>query len=240
VLGSCGSVSGPANGGEEPRLLGDTLFAGTVIAHGAELLENAVRSFHQSDPLRPGIAVEALRQALPGDAHPALADALLQRLVGEGRLVLAHGVVAKPDFRVELSAAQSALLGTLVEVYRSAGLAPPGLAELPGGLRDNPHLWPLLRILETDGRLTRLDADLFIWSEAVAGAARKVAEQLAGRTDLGPADFKDALPVTRKHLLPILAHFDQIGVTSRRGSVREVAGNRGGTDNLGATRGTSA
>jgi hypothetical protein len=51
-----------------------------------------------------------------------------------------------------------------------------------------------------------------------------VSELLGGRSDLGPADFKDALPVTRKHLLPILAHFDQIGVTVRKGNVREVPG----------------
>jgi selenocysteine-specific elongation factor len=207
-----------------PRLLADTVFAAAVVSEGTARIEAAVEAFHRSEPLRPGIDVEALRQALPADAHPALADALLAALVASGSLVLTHGVVARPDFRLRLSGAQEALLASLADVYRVAGLTPPGLAELPAPLRDTPHLWPLLRILEADSRLTRLDGELFIWSEALAGAARKVSELLGGRTELGPADFKDALPVTRKHLLPILAHFDQVGVTFRRGNVREVPG----------------
>jgi selenocysteine-specific elongation factor len=219
-------VTEPGNGTRDrrPRLLAGTLFSPEVVAEGSRLLESALDAFHRTEPLRPGIELEAFRQALPPDAHPGLADGLLARLVASGEVVLAHGAVARPDFRVRLSDAQQRLLASLLEVYRGSALAPPALAELPSVLRESPHLWPLLRILEADGRLTRLDDELFIWSEALAGAARRVAQSLGGRTDLGPADFKDALPVTRKHLLPILAHFDHSGVTLRRGSVREVPG----------------
>jgi hypothetical protein len=206
-------------------VLSEALFSPRVVAEGVRRLEAAVSGFHTSEPLRPGIDVEALRQALPPEAHPALADALIARLVGQGRLVVRQGIVARPDFQVRLSDAQQGLLAGLTDVYRSAGLAPPALAELPAGLRDSPHLWPLLRILEVDGRLVRLEGDLFVWGEALEAASGQVRRQLAGRSGLGPADFKDVVPVTRKHLLPILAHFDQVGVTLRRGNVRDVPSN---------------
>ena len=48
----------------------------------------------------------------------------------------------------------------------------------------------------------------------------------AGRTveveDLGPADFRDVLSVSRKHLIPLLNHFDGSGVTVRHGAARAV------------------
>jgi hypothetical protein len=57
---------------------------------------------------------------------------------------------------------------------------------------------------------------------ALEAAAQAITETLAGRSGLGPADFREALPVSRRHLLPLLAHFDGIGVTLRRGTLRDV------------------
>ncbi len=50
----------------------------------------------------------------------------------------------------------------------------------------------------------------------------RIRESLGGRSDLGPAAFRDALPVTRKHLIPLLNYFDGLGVTLRRGEGRDV------------------
>jgi selenocysteine-specific elongation factor len=202
--------------------LADAVISGAVVTEGCRRLLDAVDAFHADQPLRLGVDVETLRHSLPGHAHPALANALLSGLVSSGRLAIRESVVSRADFRATLSTAQAKLLGALVEAYRSASLSPPTLAELPAPLRDAPDLWPLLRILEADGRLTRLEDELFIWSEALADAGAQVKRALGGKSGLGPADFKDAVPVTRKHLLPILAHFDQVGITTRRGNVRDV------------------
>jgi selenocysteine-specific elongation factor len=214
-----------APGGDEaarPYVLPDALISPAVAADAGRRLLAFVDSFHAANPLRLGADVESLRQSLPTHAHTALADSLLGRLVARGRLTLRDGVVARPDFQARLSAGQEKLLASLVDAFRSAALSPPALAELPAQLRESPDLWPLLKILETDGRLTRIDTELFIWSESLTEAGQAVRRLLAGRSGLGPADFKDAVPVTRKHLLPILLHFDQVGVTSRRGNTRDV------------------
>jgi len=46
---------------------------------------------------------------------------------------------------------------------------------------------------------------------------------LGGREGLGPADFREVLPVTRKHLLPILVYLDTRGVTQRLDDGRRVS-----------------
>jgi hypothetical protein len=76
--------------------------------------------------------------------------------------------------------------------------------------------------LESDGELVALEADLLIWAETLAEAADRTVTELGGRDGLGPADFKAVLPVSRRHLLPILRHFDGVGITRNKGDVRAV------------------
>ncbi|MYG81610.1 MAG: hypothetical protein F4187_07545, partial [Gemmatimonadetes bacterium] len=84
-------------------------------------------------------------------------------------------------------------------------------------------LRPLLGFLASRGRI-RLVGDTFWFAERVLDqAARKVVEAFGGREGLGPADFRRILPVTRKHLIPLLGHFDATGVTDRADGARSVA-----------------
>ena len=223
ILSSLPPLGAPESGAAAiPRRLPDGVISGAKVTEGLLRLEQAVDAFHAAEPLRPGLDVETLRQALPRGAHPELPDALLDALVSAGRLVLRGGLVSRPGFSATLGPVQERLLERLAELYRTAALTPPMVEELPEEVRGSPDFWPILRLLEGDGRVTRVDGDLFMWSDALRQAAAKVRQALAGREGLGPADFREALPLTRKHLLPILAYLDQLGVTRRRGNVRDV------------------
>ena len=72
-----------------------------------------------------------------------------------------------------------------------------------------------------------------MWRAALDAAVDQVTVQLAGRKGLGPADFREIIPVTRKHLMPLLAHLDTRGVTVRRGDGREVP-SQSGTEPAGS------
>ncbi|MYI22022.1 MAG: hypothetical protein F4043_04740, partial [Gammaproteobacteria bacterium] len=127
-----------------------------------------------------------------------------------------------PGFTPPLTAEQEGVRSRLAEQYRAAGLSPPSIRNLPGALRDHPDLWPILKLMEQAGDIVLLNDDFFADADAVERAARDVQERLVGRSGLGPADFREVLPVTRRHLLPLLACFDRLGVTVRRGSGRDV------------------
>jgi selenocysteine-specific elongation factor len=132
------------------------------------------------------------------------------------------GTVSRPDFVPRPTQEQETAREALRVLYREAGIAPPTVEELPDTLRRRTDLWPLLHLLEGEGSLTSLDHGLFAWRDAVEAAIHDVEVKMSGRKDLGPTDFRAVLPVTRKHLLPLLAHFDIRGVTVRRGANREV------------------
>ncbi len=182
----------------------------------------AIDNFHQRYPLRRGIDLEELRRALPENAAPELGELILNRLQVEG-VISAHGsVVARAEFRPRLNEEQSRLRDLLVQALDTAGLTPPTLTELPSELRDYAELRQLLRILEEEEAVVSLTPELYLSRTVRDQAIEEARRLLAGRGPLTAADFREAIPVSRKYLIPLLEHLDKIGVTQRSGDTRSL------------------
>ncbi len=98
-----------------------------------------------------------------------------------------------------------------VAALEAAPFAPPE----PSGV-NRAELAELVRrglIVEREG--------VYFGPGAVDAAARRVAELLVENPEgVTVAQVRDGLGTTRKHALPLLAHFDATGVTRRRGDLR--------------------
>ena len=209
---------------EGAREAGGRVFDGSIIAAAVTLIEEAVDAFHRDEPLRAGITVELLRQTVPTHDEGRLADLLLSEAVASGSLEIRDSAVSRPGYEPVVTERQRQVMDELLGLYRGAGLAAPLVSELPETLRGRDDLWPLLKLLERRGHLVALENELFLDAEAFSATAERVATELAGATRLGPSDFREIVPVTRKHLIPILSHFDQMGLTIRGPDGRDVAG----------------
>ncbi len=204
------------------RAFGGRVFAPSVIEEAEARILRAVVDAHAAEPLRAVAPLEVLRAALPPWSHASLADGVLSSLADQGRLELVEGGARVPGFEPRLTAEQEVACRNLQELYAAAALAPPYVQELPSELAGRGDLRSLLRYLEGKGALRAVADGLFFDARILARAGEEVASLLAGRTDLGPADFREVLPVSRKHLLPLLQHLDGTGVTVRRGDLRDV------------------
>src|SRR5690606_30799446 len=178
-------------------------FSADVRERAEAAILEAVRAEHERDPLRPAIPLAGLRAAVPDWAPGALADAVLRRLVEKGALVAEEGGLRDPEHRPTLSPDQERAAARLVEVLTSADLAPPFVEELPADLADRRDLWSLLHRLEADGALRKVSDTLYVGADVLRAAEERVRSTLGGRSGLGPADFREALAVSRKHLLPL-------------------------------------
>lgn len=200
------------------------LFGPAVVAEGERTLCDRVRAFHDDEPLALGVPLEILRQGLPRPAPPALAEVILRRLEAEGRLRVADGLAALPGFEVVLPPEAESARERLRDIYREAGVTPPTLKELPPELLSRPDLEAILGMLLGDGSLKVLDEGLYIWSDALDASVDRIIEHFGGRDGLTPSDFREVIPVTRKHLMPLLGFLDGEGVTVRTGDLRAVRG----------------
>lgn len=204
------------------RRIGGHLVHASWIATAREDLLSRARRHHREEPLRPGVPPEILREVVPERAPAGLADLLLGELLDDRRLESRDGLLALPGHRPHLDEEQQALRSRLLELLEASGLAPPRVEELPGALARHPDLWPVLRLMESEGVLTSLEEGLFIATGHVTTAREDVQRALGGRSGLGPTDFKDVLPVSRKHLIPLLTWMDRQGITVRDRQGRHV------------------
>ena len=199
------------------------LFAPEIVADGESRILAAVGEYHRRRSLEDGAPLDVLRKALPPRSRPKLADGLAARLAAARRLVVEGRTARLPDFSAALSRDEAALAEHLTATLAKAGLQGPTTPELAAQASGHPRTAAVLEFLVLKGRIRLLGDSYWVATDALAAAAAQVAQELGGREGLGPADFREVLPITRKHLIPVLAHFDAIGVTTREASGRRVA-----------------
>jgi len=226
----------PLETGLERDVLGAIASGDQVERHGGRWFTRAVRERvmagiavkvarrHETHPLEPGLALPAARRAIP-DADPALVEAAIEALVDGGILERRGTALAEAGRRIELEPDQARLVAAVGARYLEAGLEAPETADVAAALGvDGARLRAVLRYLESEGRLVKLASDW--WADAGALERARVALTAAiarhGGADTGIC--KETLGVSRKYLIPVLEHFDRVGVTRREGNRRTLAG----------------
>jgi selenocysteine-specific elongation factor len=199
-----------------------TVTGGKVVA--ADLLRatetsilDSVAQFHRVEPMQDGMEREAIRSTL---RESSLFDAAVAALLDDGRLAAAGNTLALPHHSPVPAGDALTAVKRLADLYAHAGLEPPELSDLPAELADRADLPLLIRFLERDGTLLRLSATRLISARSVSETVAVLRGQLKAGQPLGISDFKDILRLTRKHLIPLLEHFDRNGITRRSGETR--------------------
>ena len=230
VAAGCASGAAAArddsrSGTDEPAWRHDgALFDRRVVAEGEARILAAAQAHHEARPLEAGAPLDAIRRALPARSHRRLADGLAARLVRQERLVLEGKTARLPEFRPALRPDQERVAARVVETLAEAGLEGLSTAALLARAEADAEGEAVLDFLARCGRARWVGDAFWVSAEVLDRAAAAVAERLAGREGLGPADFREALPVPRKRLIPLLAHLDAQGVTVREADGRRVPG----------------
>lgn len=228
----------PIHTGAAPRDVGDALAAMEIVEAGGRvfsaeaaaavrdrILEHVDRH-HVKTPLQPGLDPQNLRREAGRDSHEALVEHVLNALLDQGVLAMRRGRVGRVEHEPTLSDAQRELRDRLLQLLADAGVAAPRLHEVRAEVGDGAgegELDDLLALLEARGALVRVEHDLFVHADAMDHAVDRVRKELGGRTEVSPGDFRDVLGVSRRHLIPLLEHFDRVGITTRRGEGRTVS-----------------
>jgi selenocysteine-specific elongation factor len=136
-------------------------------------------------------------------------------LAGTGEVVVDGPGIRLAGHEAGLSEEEARAMGDLERALAHADLAPPSPAELAVRLglgRD--VLNDLLRLLVERGKVVRVTPEIFVTRDAEA-RARSLIRTMASAGVVAPGEFRAALGLTRKYLIPLLEHMDRAGVTRR-------------------------
>ena len=188
----------------------------------SKAIENALLKFHAANPAATGIAKDALRQSVMPKASAEAFAVVLASAQASGQAVMCDGLVSHPQAGAGARVLEEQNAQKLSDILREAGVKPPFAADLFTQADLAPkQAYKALGVLEKQGRIEKVNDDLFFDSQAFATLKTAVAEQLAG----GPAsatELKDAMGLSRKHAIPVLEHLDGTGFTRRVGDAREL------------------
>ena len=197
-------------------------------------LASILQAYHQANPLAVGMDAEALRDAVnvPGAGRgPSVADmpidiGLFRAAVDQhcGDIVVREGSRLRLSaHRVVLDDANASTLERVRSLLAAQPLAPPSLSEVAVRLSiPKQKLIEMVRLLEREGAVVRVAADLCFEAAAVAAAQRTLHERWTGQVPIPTAEFRDVVGTSRKFAIPLLEYFDRVGVTSRVGEVRTL------------------
>jgi selenocysteine-specific elongation factor len=184
------------------------------------LVVEALTAFHHASPLKPGMSREELRSRT-GGADERVFAFLLSALVADGTVKTERDKVRLASHEVRLSPDQQRVIDRLEDDFLRAEAAPPSAEEALGraGLGgDEEH--ELFQVLVQAGKLVRVKESLFFHARALDTIQTKLVALLRERKEIGPADIKDLLGISRKYAIPLLEFFDQRRVTARVGERR--------------------
>lgn len=184
-----------------------------------EEILGCLRRFHEKHPDMTGVQKEKIRKRY--DLHPRILSLALRYLVQEKRIKEVSDQLALADFKTTLLPEEEEILDYLEEMCLKGKFQSVSIDTLQKSLNiSSKRLHKMLTLL-VDRKKVVLSKDGFIlhsrWLDEIIHTIRK-----SGKKELTVADFKTLSGLSRKYAIPLLELLDQLGVTQRKGSVREV------------------
>ena len=200
--------------GESGRAPGATKFAvaSSLLESLTLQMREAVRIYHASQPLRPGLAREEARRRL-GITQSRLFDDLVRTLAGTGKLVDDGATLRLPEFRMTLDPDRRAAADEYLAAIRAQPYTPPGPHE--HGL--DPET---LAALEHLGEVTKIAEGVYFAPETWDTLVEGTLALIDSNGSISLSQFRDHFGTSRKYAQAALEHLDQLKYTRRVGDDR--------------------
>jgi len=201
--------------------VGPRLLARGLVADVTARVRTALADYHDTHRLETGMPVDQLRRI---DPDPEIVDAGLDVLVQEGAAAVEGNRARLAAHTVAPSAGDATVMNAIRNALRRAGFEGLGSAELGTAVGHGP-IEPILGFLVSRASVVRVGRDRFLDADIVQEVVRQAREELTDSGELGPAQMRARLGLTRKFSIPLLEWLDGQGYTIRQGDIR-VAGPR--------------
>jgi selenocysteine-specific elongation factor len=193
-------------------------------------IKDHISRYHRQHPAELGLVAEKLEKRFVIPRR--ILSLAVQSLLREGELAQAEGRLHLPGFLPSLSPLEEEFLAELETIWLQGGFDPAPLEEFRAKHRLAPGaLDRMLSILVSRRKIVRGRQGLYLHSQWLEEVVAKVRSIPGG--ELSVADFKKMTGLSRKYAIPLLELLDQMGITRRKGSHREILGPQAGGEDHG-------
>jgi selenocysteine-specific elongation factor len=197
------------------------LVAPAAFAEAKADVLQALKKFHDANPLVAGMSKEELRERT--NLGPEVFYSVLEKLAEEKKLEGAGELVHLSGRGVVMKDEEAESRKIIEQAFASAGLKVPSLKEVLAGLKvDKVRAQKIVTLLLRDKILIKISEELVFHQSALINLRRKIAELKNTAPKIDVARFKDMTGVSRKYAIPLLEYLDRERVTRRVGDERAI------------------
>ena len=197
------------------------LVAPAAFAEAKTDVLQAVKEFHDANPLVAGMSKEELRDRV--NLGPEGFYSVLEKLAEEKKLEVAGELVHLPGRGVVMKDEEAESKKIIEQAFASAGLKVPSLKEVLAGLKvDKIRAQKIVTLLLRDRILIKISDELVFHQSALMDLRHKIAALKNSVPKIDVARFKDMTGVSRKYAIPLLEYLDHERVTRRVGDERVI------------------
>jgi selenocysteine-specific elongation factor len=205
---------------------GSVLITQANFAEAQKKIVDALKSFHDANPLVGGMGKEALRDR--AGAGMEVFQAVMDRSVAEKKIEAAGELLRLPGRGVTMKDEEAESKRTIEQAFATAGLKVPYLNDVLAGLKvDKLRAQKIVTLLLRERLLVKVSEELVFHQSALAELRKKIAAQKSSAlgnsvAKINVAEFKDMTGVSRKYAIPLLEYLDRERVTRRVGDERVI------------------
>ena len=147
---------------------------------------------------------------------------VLHRLESSGDLVSRGDLIGPGDIQVALTKRQREVLDVILPLVQQQLRTPPTHKELCAATdrMAAADVEQLIRLCHQDGSLIAVSPDLSYSPPGLDELQRDLAALFVEKPEVTLAEIRDALRMTRKHVVPLAEYWDKTRVTIRAGDLR--------------------
>ncbi len=205
---------------------GNVLIIPAIFAEAQAKLLNALKSFHDANPLVGGMGKEALRDRV--GAGVEVFQAVMDSSIAEKMVETAGELVRLQGRGVVMKDEEAESKTTIERAFATAGLKAPYLHDVLAALKvDKVRAQKIVTLLLREKVLVKISEELVFHQSALAELRKKIAAQKVSMPSnsvpkIGVAQFKEMTGVSRKYAIPLLEYLDRERVTRRVGDERVI------------------
>jgi selenocysteine-specific elongation factor len=195
------------------------LLAQTSFDYLCDQILAYLSNFHSKNPGEIGAHVDSI--GVRFKLHPRIVSLALKQLTRAGKVNEYGGLISQIGFQVQLSPEEEELLKDLEKMSLKGELHSTSFEELKKRFRlSTKNLNRMLDFLVERKKIVKGRDGYIIHSSWLEELIQKLKN--SGKRELSISEFKAMTGLSRKYAIPLLELLDQMGVTRRRGSGREI------------------
>jgi selenocysteine-specific elongation factor len=195
------------------------LISNGAIAFLSDKILAYIEAFHNQHPKEPGVDLKRLSARF--DVPSSTLKLALKTLVHEGRLREDEDCLALPAFRAVLPPREEKALQELEEACFGGDFRAVSLNDVRERFNLSPdRLEAMLSRLVERRRIVQGQDGFYLhsrWLDELAARLRALPVKI-----MTIAEFKALTGLSRKYAIPLLELLDEMGITRRKGSLREI------------------